>query len=171
MLFTSGLSGFLLETLADVTNAFVLVWIGLLQRPDIRRNLAHLLAVDTGNHQTSLLIDCDVDTWRDRILNRMRKAQRKYHRILPVLGTITNAHDLQFLRKAFRDTAHSIGNEGTRQSVEGPLRTAVVLTYGKDLFILLLEPDAGRNRIRNRTFWSANDDLVRFDLDLHLLRH
>src|SRR5262249_13033929 len=93
------------------------------------------------------------------------------HRILLLLCAITDAHDLQFLRKAFRDTAHSIGNEGARQSVKGPLRTAVVLTYGKDLFILLLEPDAGRNRIRNRTFRSANDDLIQLDLDLHLLRH
>src|SRR5512136_294228 len=56
-----GLAGLLLEDLADVANALLLVRIRLAQTADLRGDLSDLLAVDAGDHEVSLLLDRDLD--------------------------------------------------------------------------------------------------------------
>src|SRR5262249_24991095 len=122
-LFTSGLSGFLLENLAGVTDTLVLVRIRFLQRSNIRRNLANLLPVNAGNHEARLLINGDIDSRRNRIFNGMRKAQRENDRILLLLRAIAHADDLQLTLETIRHTPHGIRHQSPRQTVKRALRT------------------------------------------------
>src|SRR5215813_12973014 len=109
-LFTSGLSGFLFEPLADITNALVFVRFRLFQRANIRSNLADLLPINAGHNKLRLLINRDVDPRRNRILDRVRESQREYDRILPRLRAVTYANDLEFFGETFRNSTNCVRN-------------------------------------------------------------
>src|SRR5262245_22081762 len=117
-LFTSSLSGFLLETLAGVTNTLVLVRVRLLQSADVRRDLSDLLAVHTRNHQVGLLIDRDADAGRYGILDRMGEPQCEHHRILPLLGAKPDADNVEFLGESVSHSAHRIGDQRPGEPME-----------------------------------------------------
>src|SRR5713101_3248985 len=70
------LARLLLEDLAHVADALLLVRVRLAQAPDLRRHLAHLLAVDAGDrHAVGLRVHRDLDPGRDREHDRMRVAE------------------------------------------------------------------------------------------------
>src|SRR5262249_19317071 len=93
------------------------------------------------------------------------------NRAVPLLRTITDADDFEFLGKTLRYTTDSICNQSARQAMKCPLRPAVILPDSKDLLILLFELDSGRNRVTHGSFRTCDDDAIRFDFDLHLVRH
>src|SRR5262245_47491358 len=170
-LFTSGLSGFLLQPLADVAYALILVRIRFLQRPNIGGNLSDLLAVDAADDKFCLLIHRNADSRWNRIFDRMREAQGEHDRTLPLFSTITDADNFKFFGETVRDTAHGIRDQSACQAVEGLLRAAVVQTNRLKLFVLVLELDTRRDRIRHRPFRPRDNHRVRLDLDLYLIRH
>src|SRR2546427_178521 len=61
-----GLARLLLQDLAQVADPLLLVGVGLPEAADLRRHLAHLLAVDTGDGDPGLLVHRDLDPFRDR---------------------------------------------------------------------------------------------------------
>src|SRR6185503_12734097 len=74
----SGLARLLLQHLAHVADALLLVRVGLAQAADLRRHLAHLLTVDAGDGDpVGLGVDRDLDAGRDRIHDGMRIAERE----------------------------------------------------------------------------------------------
>src|SRR5437870_272461 len=106
MLFPSSLSGLLLQPFVRIADAFLLVWIRLLQRPDVRGDLPDQLAVDPGHNQVRQLIHTDGDSRRKWILDRMRKPQSEHNRILAGLRAVSDSHNIQFTRKPLRHAAH-----------------------------------------------------------------
>src|SRR5689334_12945898 len=101
ILFTSGLSGFLLETFARVPDSLVLVRIRLLKPANVGRNLPDLLPVHPADDKLGLFIYGDTDSGRNRIFDRMGVSKREKDRILSLFGAVSDTHDLQFLGEAF----------------------------------------------------------------------
>src|SRR5437879_7586026 len=89
----SGLSDLLLQALADVAHTFVLVRIRRTQRTHLRRHLPDFLPVDARKREARLLrVHRNLHAGRQRILDRMRVAQREHHRALALhLGAIADA--------------------------------------------------------------------------------
>src|SRR5713101_5413028 len=59
------LPGLFLQHLAGVADAFLLVGIGLAQAPDVRGDLSAQLAIHTRDGDVGLLVDEDVDPYRN----------------------------------------------------------------------------------------------------------
>src|SRR5688572_9449099 len=74
LIFTSGscLPDLLLQDLAHVAHALLLVGVGLAQPADVRRNLADHLAVRARHRDVGLLVDRDVDSVGNVEHDRMR---------------------------------------------------------------------------------------------------
>src|SRR5215471_6408993 len=77
ILLTSRLAGLLFQALAGIADSFVLVGIRFFQGSDIRGNLSDQLTIDAADDEFRLLIDSNVDTCRNRILDWVRKSQRE----------------------------------------------------------------------------------------------
>src|ERR1700726_3415618 len=74
-LLRSGLTNLLLQPLARIPHTLILVWVWRTQRAHFRRHLAHLLPIDPGKCDLSLLgIDRGLDAGRQRVFNGMRIA-------------------------------------------------------------------------------------------------
>src|SRR5271156_2519802 len=98
-LLRSGLSDLLLQLLAGVADALVLVRIGLAERAHVSSNLAYLLPVDAGDSEVRLLrIDFNRDASRQRKLDRVRVAQGKDHHVLTLqLSAVSDTDDVDIL--------------------------------------------------------------------------
>src|ERR1700722_1255758 len=92
-LLRSGLTDLLLELLAGVANALVLVWIGLTERTHIGCDLTDLLPVDAGYGEVGLLgIDSNFDTGGQRELDGVRVAKGEDdHALALQLGAVSDA--------------------------------------------------------------------------------
>src|SRR5437868_14994346 len=114
-LLCSSLSNLLLQALAGIAHALVLVRVRRTQPAHFGGNLPHLLAIDSGQSQLRLLrIHRDLDARGQRILDRMRIAKVKHHRALALhLGAITYADDFQFPRPSLGDALDGIVDQST----------------------------------------------------------
>src|SRR5262245_11779707 len=93
-LLTSGFPGIFLESLAGVPDALLLVRIRLLETSDVCGHLSDQLTINSAHHQLGLLVDRDVDSRRNRILNRVRETQREHDGVFPGLGAISDTDDI-----------------------------------------------------------------------------
>src|SRR6266478_5841667 len=75
-LLRSGLSSLLLQHFAGVPHAFLLVRIRLAETSNVRRDLAHELAIDPGDRDVRLLLDRDIDAGGNVEHDRVRVAKR-----------------------------------------------------------------------------------------------
>src|SRR5687767_12883772 len=116
----TGLPDLLLQLLAHVPHALLLVGIGLAHSPDVRRNLTHHLPVGAGHGDVRLLVDRDVDPVRDVEHDRMRVAEREGHLLALQLGAVADADDVELLLEALGDAVHGVGDQAARQPVELP---------------------------------------------------
>src|SRR5271155_5955822 len=89
-LFRSGLADLLLQLLAGVAYALVLVGVGLAERTHVRSDLAYLLPVDAGDGEMGLLgVDFDRDAGGQGELDWVRVAERKDDHVLALhLGAV-----------------------------------------------------------------------------------
>src|SRR4029079_9932321 len=71
--------------------------------------------------------------------------------------------------EAGRNPMNGVGDKGSRQTMERPLRTAVILPDGKKLLVLLLKANSRRDRIGNRALWTSHNDVTVFDIDLNFV--
>src|ERR1700756_2022970 len=79
----SGLAHLLLEALAKIADAFVLVRVGRTQATHLCRYLADLLPMDSRHCQTRLVrIDGDINASGQRVLDRVGKPETEYNRAL-----------------------------------------------------------------------------------------
>src|SRR5258706_16272506 len=84
----AGLARLLLQDLAHIADALLLVRVGLAQAADLGGHLADLLAVDAGHDHVGLFVDRDLDPLGDLELDRVRVAEREDH-LLPLdLGLV-----------------------------------------------------------------------------------
>src|SRR5205807_10672825 len=92
----SGLSDLLLQLLARVADALVLVRIRLAEGAHISGNLAYLLPVYSGDRDVGLLwIDRNLDAARKGELDGMRVSQCEHHHTLALhLYAVTDADDV-----------------------------------------------------------------------------
>src|SRR5882762_82196 len=67
----ASLASLLLQGLAGNANAFLLVRIGRTQRANVRGHLAHLTFIRAADHDVGLLVDRDLNAFRDWELDRM----------------------------------------------------------------------------------------------------
>src|SRR5215470_3565496 len=120
----SCLANLLLQSLARIADALLLVRIGRTQSTHISGNLSHSLAIDSADGQPRLLgIDGHGDAIGQRELDGMRIAQREYHRVLALqFRAIADADDFQFLGPAFGHTVYSVVDQRADKPVNrGPL--------------------------------------------------
>src|SRR5579884_449485 len=91
----AGFSDFLLQLLADVAHALLLIRIGLAQPAHFGGNLSDLLAVDAGEREARILrVHGNRDIARDRVLDRVGIAEREHDGAFALqLRLITDADD------------------------------------------------------------------------------
>src|SRR5260370_12730855 len=89
----AGLSDLLLQLLAGVADALVLVRVGLAKGAHIGGDLAYLLPVDAGDGDVCLLrVDGDFDAARQGKLDRMRVAKlESHHSLTPPSTPLTHS--------------------------------------------------------------------------------
>src|SRR5262249_40842459 len=75
----SGLADLLLQPLARVPHALLLVRVGLAHPPDVCGHLPHELSIDARHGDVRLLLDRDIDPGRDVENHRVRIAEREMH--------------------------------------------------------------------------------------------
>src|SRR4051794_1728779 len=143
-LFRAGLSGLLLQNLAGVPDALLLVGIGLAQAPDVGGDLADQLAVDAGHGDVRLLVDRHVDPRRDVVDDRVRVAEREDHLLALELGAIADADDVELALEAVGDAGDRVGDETARQAVELPELGIFRAQLSDQRAVNQLEVDAGR---------------------------
>src|SRR5207249_11729039 len=107
-LFTTGLSGFLLQNFTDIADPLVLIWIRLSQRANICRNLSDLLPVYAADDQARLLIHSDIDSRRNRIFDRMRISERIEHGTLPLLCAVADTDNFELFADMLSHTVERI---------------------------------------------------------------
>src|SRR5712692_8859565 len=77
--FSSCLAGLLLEHFAGVTNALLLVRIGLAESANVGRHLSDQLTIDACHGEVRLFVDRDVDPGGDVEHDRVRVPKREDH--------------------------------------------------------------------------------------------
>src|SRR5436305_8538410 len=96
-LFGSGLADLLLQLLAHIADALLLVRVRWTEAAHIRRNLSDFLPINSCHRQLGLLgIQGNSYASRQRKFNRVRIAKSEHHGILALqLRAISNADDFQ----------------------------------------------------------------------------
>src|SRR3989449_8617384 len=117
----AGLAGFLLEPFAGQADAFLLVRVRRTQAANVCRNLPDLALVGAADHQMGLLIHADVDPFGNREDDRMRIPETEVYRIALQLGAEADAHNVQFLLEALRNTVTGVGNHPPGKPGQRPL--------------------------------------------------
>ena len=136
-------------------------------RPNIRRHLAHKLAVVPAQHQVRLLIDLEIYAIGQQDLDGMRVTQRESRDLALDIGTVADADDIEFTNESGRNALHRIGGERAGQSVQR--RVIVGVAHEVEPAILLYDLDAGGNRHSERALGSRDLQLLA-DLHLHAAR-
>src|SRR6267142_6801185 len=118
-LFRARLSNLLLQSLARIADAFVLVRVRWTQAAHFRRDLSNFLPVDAREREFGLLwVDRAIHARGQRILDRMGKAEAEdYHPLAFHFRTITDADNLQFASPALGDAFDSVVHESSGQPV------------------------------------------------------
>src|SRR5271156_3243625 len=113
----AGLSDLLLQSLARITHALILIRIRWPQRPHLRRHLAYLLAVDSGQGNPGLLgIDRRVHARGQWIFNGMRVTEAEHdHPLTLHLSAIADANNFQFTRPALGYAFDRVVDQSPRQ--------------------------------------------------------
>src|SRR4029077_4278839 len=145
-LLRSGLADFLLQALACIADALVLIRIWRTQRAHIGSDLSDLLSIDSTDRQTSLFgIDGDFNTSRQGKLDGMGESQRKPHRAFPLhLDAVADSHDLEFLLPTVSHTFDAVKHQSSGQSMDSCLR--IVLTRRQNMPVFLFNLNSARDR-------------------------
>src|SRR5581483_7022166 len=97
----SRLTGFATNHFVRILDAFAFVRVRLAQRADLRRRLADLLFVDSGDDDVPrLAVDLDVDAFRNREAHRMRVSKLEDHFLPFDLRAVADADDVELLLEA-----------------------------------------------------------------------
>src|SRR5581483_745299 len=118
-LFCSCLSNLLLQTLADIGHALILVWVRRSVRAHFVGDLPHLLPINARQRDASLLrIDGGIHASWQRVLDRMGIPQAEHDLCFAIhLGAIPDADDFQFPRPAPGYAFDSVVYQRASQSV------------------------------------------------------
>src|SRR5260370_19280415 len=159
----AGLSDLLLQLLAGVADALVLVRVGLAKGAHIGGDLAYLLPVDAGDGDVCLLrVDGDFDAARQGELDRMRVARREYDHALTLhLNAVTDSDDIQLLRPARRHPVYGVEDESAGEPVKRSL--LVILTLRNQVAVLLDEGDATRKHRCDLALGTFDQDGIAVD--------
>src|SRR5260370_43857 len=132
----------LLQLLAGVADALVLVGVRLAKRAHVGGDLAYLLPVDAGDGEVCLLgVDGDLDAGGQGELDGVRVAEGEYDHVLALhLGAVPDADDVDVLGPAGGDAGDGVIDQRAGEAVEGCL--LVCLAVGDKGAILLDEGDA-----------------------------
>src|SRR6185295_4755687 len=105
---------FELDALVRVTNALALVRLRRSVVANVGRNLPDLLPVHALDDDFVLARRFDRDSRRNRILDRVREAERQVQFLALHGGAIADADELELLFEALRDTRHHVRNVRAR---------------------------------------------------------
>src|SRR4051812_12283448 len=115
-----GLAGLLLQDLARVAHALLLVRIRLAQPADLGGHLSHLLAVDARHRDVGVLVHRDLDPLGNRVAHGVGVAQR-HHQVLALDRRLeADADDVELLAEAGADALDGVVGQRPRQAVVGP---------------------------------------------------
>src|SRR5882672_6282289 len=168
-LFCARLPRLLLQDLAGIPDALLLVGIGLSQPSDVRRHLPNGLPVDAGHGDVRLLIDRDVDPRGDVEDDRVRISQRKNHLLALDLSTVTDADDIEIPAEPFGDTADGVGHQAAREAVELAELRVLAQRARVELIAVDLEADSCRQRLTQLAFRALDLDDARLGVNLDAL--
>src|SRR3990170_7281247 len=107
------------DPLARVADALALVRVRLADRADPRGHLADKLLVDPGDTDAVRLGHLEGDACGRRDLYRVAEADLQRERVPLLGGAIADALDLQVHFEPFRDAADHVGQQRSRQPVQG----------------------------------------------------
>src|SRR5579871_3298110 len=162
-LLSSGLSDLLLQLLAGVADALVLVGVGLAERAHIGSNLAYLLPVNAGDGDMCLLrVNRDLNASRQRKLDRVRVAKRKDDSVLALhLDAVTDADNVQLLGPAGGNTLNCIEDQRAGEAMKRSL--LVVLALSNDGAVLLDERYSARKQSGDLALGAFDQDGIAVD--------
>src|SRR5258706_2039094 len=107
----ASVASLLLQALAGDANALWLVRIGRTQRANVRSYLAYLAFIRSADHDVGLLVHRDLNAFGNLELDGVRLAEREGDRFTFELGAVTDAHDVEILLEALRNTVNRIRDE------------------------------------------------------------
>src|SRR6266566_382790 len=163
------LAGLLLQPLTGDAHALLLVGVGRTQRAHIRGNLADLAFVRAAHDDVRLLLDGDLNAFRNRKFNRVRLAEREGNHFALQLGAVADAHDVELFLEARGHAVNVIGNQRAREAVKG----AVLFgrTKGGEHAVLLFKADPLRDREGELALRPLHVDFAGLHGDLNACRH
>src|SRR2546421_7141550 len=165
----SRLAGLLLQPLTGDAHALLLVGVGRTQRAHIRGNLADLAFVRAAHDDVRLLLDGDLNAFRNRKFNRVRLAEREGNQFALQLGAIADAHDVELFLETGGHAVNGVGNQRAREAMKG----AVLFgrAKGSQHAILLFKGDALRDREGELALRPLHVDFAGLHGDLYACRH
>src|SRR4030095_15867182 len=155
----SSLAGFFLQAFAGDANSLLLVGIGRPQRTNVRGHLANLSFIRSADDQVRLLVHGDLNTFRNRELDRVRLPQRKIDHFALELRAVADADDVHFLFEALRDAVDRVGHQRAGQAVNRAELFRVTLHV--EYPVLLLKGNASGNQDAHLALGPLNVNLVR----------
>src|SRR5579875_1195614 len=112
----------------------------------------------------SLFVDLEVDSLRQKKLDRMRITQVEGGHTALDFGPVAGSDDIELARKAGGDALHGIGRKGACEAMERCIFVAVALNF--EVAIVLLDVNPLRHGHRQFPLWPLHLKL-RSDVDLH----
>src|SRR5262249_52392585 len=165
------LAGLLLQHLAGVADALLLVRIRLAQPPDVGRDLSDQLPVDAGHGDVGLFVDRDVYPRRDVEDDGVRVAKREDDLLALELSAVADADDVELLLVALGDAGDGVGDQAARQPVELPNLRILARGLRDQMAVGELEVDASREPLAQLPLRALHFDGVAGDLDGHAFRN
>src|SRR5690606_8135375 len=96
------------DPLVRVAHALALVGLRRPEPPELGRDLADALAIDTLDDDLRLARRLDRDPVGHRVLDRMRETERQVQLLALRLSAITDADEVELALEAGRDTGHHV---------------------------------------------------------------
>src|SRR5437763_7959570 len=128
----AGLARLAADVLARVLHALRLVRVGHAERTDLRRDLADDFLVGARDADLLRCLEREADAGRRIDLDRMRVAERELQLLARERGPVARSTDLEITDVAGRDALDHVGEQRTREPVDGLRLLALVRPHDRE---------------------------------------
>src|SRR5262245_29800409 len=129
---TSCLSDLALNALFYVLDALALVRLRRAEAPNLGRGLTQELLVDALEDE-NVLVDLRRDPVGERVVDRVRVAEREHDRLALDLGAVTDPVDLELALETLAHALYQVGRQRARKAMFGPRLARVVRPRHQEL--------------------------------------
>src|SRR5690606_23569525 len=153
------------DPLVRVAHALALVGLRRPEPPELGRDLADALAIDTLDDDLRLARRLDRDPVGHRVLDRMRETERQVQLLALRLSAITDADEVELALEAGRDTGHHVLDQRPRRSGHRVREPAAGAGRDADAPVGLADLDLRPDRHRQRALRAFGGHHSRRQLD------